>query len=217
MRPRKKTQQQPTDAMVLDRPFKRPRSMPFAAQIGAVASSTAPEKKNLDTSSTLTGAAASQFAPLNFLNGIARGASPNERIGRRIVLKSLLVRWQAPTSQAPFRLLVVYDHAPNAALALITDVLTADAINNPMNLVNNDRFMVLHDELVNQNSSGQQCVGKFYIKLGPKGVGLQCQWNGNATGTIADITTGAILFTACSASGGTVSIPFISRVRYTDL
>lgn len=210
---RKRPQQQVVTTTV-ERPFKQPRPS-FARQIGAVASSTAPEKKNFDLAGTLTGAGAGQWSPVTLINGIAQGNTANTRIGRRLTLTSMTVRW---TTTGAFsgtgRWMIIYDHAPNGALPLITDILTVDTVNGFMNLINNDRFMVIHDEYINNfNTAGAATMcGKWNYNRQP----LQNQWTNAATGTIADITTGAVYILACSPNVIT-GVVFGSRIRFTDM
>lgn len=191
------------------------RQPSFARQIGAVASPSAPEKKNIDTNNTLVGGATSTWSQVFLINPIPQGASSNQRIGRRCTLTSMLIRWNLSGASAGLaRLLVIYDHAPNGALPLITDILTLNLFNAPMNLINNDRFMVLHDEIaISPNAAAANTMaGKWNYKRQP----LQNQWTNAATGTIADITTGAVYFIAC-APGVIVGVDFVARVRFTDL
>lgn len=203
-------QQQVVTTTVEQRPFKRPRQQSFAKQIGAVAFTGAPEKKNVDGAGTLSGAGAGQWSPVTLVNGIAQGATANTRIGRRVTLTSMLVRWSLASNVPQVRFLVIYDHAPNGALPAIADILTSDNYLAPMNLINNDRFMVLHDENINQ-MGGAGMAGKWVYKRQP----LQMQYTNAATGVIADITTGAIYLLA--ANIGTASMVFSVRTRFTDL
>jgi len=212
--PRKRAQQVVTTTTT-ERPFKRPRQASFARQIGAVASDSAPEKKNIDISTAITAAGATQWTLPTLINGIAQGATANNRVGRRLVIKSVLVRFalQPGAAALTVRWMLIYDHAPNGALPAITDILTIDAFTAPMNLINNDRFMVIHDEVLNGMVAATQIGGKFYRRFTP---GMQNQWTNAATGTIADITTGAFYVLACSQVGSAV-MTFTSRIRFTDL
>lgn len=199
--------------MDIERPFKRSRS--FANQIGAVASINQPEKKNVDGGGpgTLTGAAANTWSPVTLVNGIAQGATANTRIGRRVTLVSFLMRWAVTNTAGSTRLMIVYDHAPNGALPAITDILTLDAFTGVNNLINNDRFMVLSDEIINLNVASAYMGGKTFIKR----QALQMQYTNAATGTIADITTGAVYIMACSIGGTAASVQYTFRTRFTDL
>jgi len=199
--------------MDIERPLKRSRS--FANQIGAVASVSAPEKKNVDGGGpgTLTGGAANTWSAVTLVNGITQGATANTRVGRRVTLISFLMRWAVSNTNSPTRIMIVYDHAPNGALPAITDILTFDGFTAVNNLINNDRFIVLHDEIVNLQSPSTIVGGKTFIKRQP----LQMQYTNAATGTIADITTGAVYIMACSISGVAANVQYTFRTRFTDL
>jgi len=213
----KKTQRKPKQQQVvtttIERPFKRPRTdFSMARQIGAVAQPMTPEKKNFDLSASIQGAAATTWSAVTLINGIAQGATANTRIGRRLTLKSVQYRASFALSVGPVRVLVVYDHAPNGALPAITDIVTVNDFQAPMNLINNDRFMVLHDNILHPAAVDVALGEKWFKKLNPN---LQNQWTNAATGTIADITTGAIYIATVSTTQ--VAMTFTTRVRFTDL
>lgn len=196
-------------ALTQQRPFKRPRT-DFAKQIGAVAVANAPEQKNVDVQA-VPASALGAWSAVTLLNGVAQGITANTRIGRRVTITKLLLRWHCHASSSSSRFMVVYDHAPNGALPLITDILTLDQINGVNNLVNNDRFMILHDEYVNYQASGLPVSGKWVYKGKP----LQMQFNG-ASGGISDIVVGAV-YVMCVGSSGTTTLNLVSRTRFTDL
>lgn len=199
----------PTVAIVPSKSFKRPRQ-DFAKQIGAVASSTAAEQKNVDGSASLVSALAA-WSAVTLVNGVAQGTTANTRIGRRLTITKVFLRWNCSATGAVSRFMVVYDHSPNGALPVITDILTLDQINGVNNLINNDRFMILHDEYVNYQASGLPVAGKWVYKGKP----LQMIYTNAATGGIADITVGSI-YVICVGTGAT-TLNFVSRVRYTDM
>lgn len=190
----------------------RPQSQTFARQIGAVASTTAPEKKNVDGSATITSAAATTWSAVTLVNGIAQGTTANTRIGRRVTISKLFVRWHVTSTASVARWMVVYDHAPNGSLPAITDILTVDSFIGVNNLINNDRFLILHDEIVNQQAASVPVGGKWIYK----GQALQQQYTNAATATIADITTGAIYIMVVGSAAST-ALGFTFRTRYTDM
>lgn len=194
----------------VERPFKRPRTS-FATQIGATGS-FAPEKKNVDGTPSLT-SVGTAWSALSLINSIAQGAGGTQRIARKVNMVSLLVRASLTTAATGnLRWMVVYDHAPQGALPAITDILVVDSINSPQNLNNNDRFMIIHDELINSNSGGTVIhVSKFFRKFNP---GLQSVWTNAATGTIADVTTGAVY--VCAVGTAAVTLNAYTRIRFTD-
>jgi len=202
--------------------FKRPRpALTMARQIGATAgNNVAPEKKNIDVSGTCASAAANTWSNLLFLNPIVQGTAIGQRVGRKVILKSLLVRWQATQGAVgSYRIMVVYDHSPNGALPVIGDILlNAGALgqNASNNLANNDRFLILRDfyprSTITDGQNGQS--DSFFVRF-PDG-GLQNVWTDAITGAIADCTTGAIYIMAVSWAG-TNNVILTSRIRYTDV
>lgn len=196
-------------------PFKKPRQS-IARQIGAVASSDAPERKDSTQVNTLTPVASGQWSNISFLTPIAQSVTPAGRIGRKVTLKSLTCRWNGSSLLTnPGRVMVVYDHAPNGALPVIGDILTGNGINDVNQLNNNDRFIILRDFYTNSAVPNGLAVAaeSFHIRF-PDG-GLQQQWTIAATGTIADINTGALYLLFCPVTGVGV-LSAVTRVRYTD-
>ena len=97
-------------------------------------------------------ASSSGFTASELLNGITTGATATTRIGRKINLKSLYLRYTvgltaSSTGGCQFRILVVYDKQTNGNTATITDILLSDEFKAPNNLSYRDRFVVLADEL----------------------------------------------------------------------
>lgn len=177
-----------------------------------------PEKKSLTLAGSIGMLGTGIWSELDFLNGIANGANFDQRVGRKIQLKSLFIRWNesstAPSSN-PLRILVVYDKAPEQALPTLLEVVTPNTFNAMNQLSNGDRFITLSDEIHQGIGSGSSTVlraGTIYKKLNLPSVYI------DASNTIADITTGAI-FIACIYPFGILGngIGYQSRVRYTDV
>lgn len=207
----------------------------MATQIGAVAGRrTTLERKDI----TVTGAptiatGTGTWSTVTLVNPSAYGAAAGQHVGRRTTLKSLTMRYTigiaAPTSAsvlAPLRILVFYDHDPSGVSPVITDVLSANSINALQNLDNSDRFIILKDIYVEEdsgfevtNASAFAYNKHFHLKLGG-GRGLECVFNAGSAGTIADIQTGAIFVAYCTTANtvavGGSRMDFISRVRFTD-
>lgn len=179
------------------------------------------ELKNVDTVDTAALGTAGTAVLRGLLNGIATGPNTNERIGRRVTMKSLWVRWNftmAPTSTgaSPFRILIVYDKQSNgAAQPAATSVVVTNDINGLKNLSNEKRFTTLMDEYVAPIGTGgpQSVIGQRFIKLSH-----EVEFGGIGAAA-ADITTGAVwlyiwqngsILTAGPASN------FQTRIRYCD-
>jgi len=191
------------------------RKFSMARQIGAAGGDSRPELKDVAGLQALTSAAATTWSPLSFIAGIATGTSAGQRVGRKTLLKSLLVRWNTSYASAnSARLMVVYDHSPNGVLPLITDILNINSLNGINNLDNSDRFIILKDFYLNtQIPDGQLFKAESFFLKWPEG--LQQVWTAAGTGTIADCTTGALYIMACG--GVAVTVNTTTRVRYTDV
>nr|QXP07689.1 MAG: putative capsid protein [Arizlama virus] len=171
------------------------------------------------------------------------GADFNNRIGRKITLKSVYIRgfggteW-ALTSGAPgltlsapsqlHRMMIVFDLQPNGAAPAVTDILVTSSPSSQLNLNNRDRFKIICDKTwtvgpVTQSAalpavhSGdpQQYVIKKYKKLN-----LEMIFNAGGAGTIADVNSGALYMVwVGSATSGTNTdgvATLSTRVRYSD-
>ena len=222
---------------------KRPKKMrktnpqrKFARKIGATANRSEVEQKQIDQTGNLAIAATSaSWSNVELLNGIGTGTLTSQRVGRKVVLKKCAIRWimdaASPLISSPFRILVVYDKAPNGVLPAITDILNANSINGHVNLNNSDRFMILKDfyptDVNGQgysmimasagNGSNGQC-GKFTLNFG---AGLQEQFL-LTNATIADISSGALYLAWCmtgrqTTNAGSYVLSYSSRVRFTDV
>lgn len=101
----------------------------------------------------------------DLLNGIQSGPDFNQRIGRRIHMKSIAFRGQirwvdkgaSNTAAGDFlRIMVIYDRQPNNNLPVLSDIiLSVDQIGNTsssaydgLNMNNSDRFLVLRDRII---------------------------------------------------------------------
>lgn len=155
-----------------------------------------------------------------FLNGIAVGSQPNERIGRKIKMVSLSLHWNAfvaPTSTqgGQVRIKAIYDRAPNGFTPSTTAILDADSFLAHNALANSERFVTLLDFVtppisVNEDFS---VSGKEYVKMA-----LDSQYGGSGF-TVGSINTGAIFINAVQT--GTIltaspSVKIRSRIRYLD-
>lgn len=180
------------------------------------------ELKFIDLSNTMTtNIGGSGFSALNLLNGVAPGTDATTRIGRKIRIKSLLIRWKAnlqPTSVggSPIRLMCVYDKQTNGAAPTAATILLADAFLSPNNLDNRDRFVTLFDIITDPLSvAGDVEIGGTLFKK----LDLETMFNSGTAGTVADITTGSIYLMAAQAGSVTTAAPtvvFRSRVRFED-
>lgn len=176
-----------------------------------------PELKGIDLNTTFSAPLTASFATPQLLNGIPNGSAGNERVGRRILMKS--IQWRAicgtgtPFSQ--HRIVVVYDKQPNATSFGLTDLFELNVFTAPLNLRNADRFVIVHDEITDSTqSSALNISAKRYSKCN-----LETLYTGTGS-TISNITSGALWMTVANNADPTVgassSVYVHTRVRYVD-
>lgn len=183
--------------------------------------SSGAEKKFVDTSATFAPtASAVTFTAGTLINGVATGTDASSRIGRKAVIKSILLRITTSlatgTKGGSFRILCVYDKQANATAPAITDILLADAFNSPNNLTYRDRFVTIFDQITEPVDAGgpNERAMTLYKKLN-----LETLWNSGTDALIGSIASGSIyIFVAQSGSIATnaPSVTIRARVRYTD-
>lgn len=242
--------------------FRKRRSMyPQKRGTYAKINRFSPELKSLDTINTYTpirmgdtgvgqtftwnGAATDIFTAftgtntggwLIVCNAPPTGTQLQERIGRKIQIKSILVNavWRLGSSIAEatipvaIRTMVVWDKNPNGVLPLASDILqTVLHVGNsyaqphsPNNLNNRDRFRVLYDyrSTLTPNGDSLKVIDK-YIKCEGSTV-----FNGGSGAGIGSVSTGALYVLHVSDAAQNVpqtasNLPFVThdiRVRYND-
>jgi len=187
--------------------------------------SSMPELKFVDAATSTTLATTGLFtSPVaaTLLNGLTPGSTATTRIGRKIVMKSLYLRYSlslaaTSTGGSPVRIIIFYDKQANATLPAITDLLEVSNFNSTNNLSNRDRFVVLCDH-VSEPVSVQNnftVTGSLYKKLS-----LETMFNTGAAGTIGDITSGSVFITFATAVGGIgvagAELNWRTRIRFDD-
>lgn len=216
--------------------FKAPRN--YAYQGVAASSAAAPlarvggrmpvaarstgELKDLTLTSTNRIPVNSAAFTTTLLNGCAQGTTAGTRIGRRITMKSLLIRWNialaATTAGAgAIRILVVYDAQANATAPAVTDILDTDNFVAGMNLSNNRRFKVLCDVILDQGVStagpGANC-GTRYVRGD-----WNTEFNTGSAGTIGDIQSGSVYMLTAQSGNLITAAPLstiFTRIRFQD-
>lgn len=184
--------------------------------------SSVKERKFVDVTQTgVTVAAGSvAFSTIYTLNGISPGDLPNNRDGRKCVMKSLLLRLVHSLSTAAgsgqLRVLVWYDRQPNGTAAAITDVLVADSHLSANNLYNSDRFVILIDQILEPIDDAQVTSRSVAIY---RKFNLETVFNGGSAGTVADINSGSI-HVGFAQSGTLITngtnVSFRSRLRFEE-
>lgn len=176
----------------------------------------------------LNGYAGNTTGSIALLNTVAQGVSVTQRVGKKIMMKSLQIRGLVTTeanttvSQAAF--MIVYDRRPTGALPAITEILDTVSPNSFLLDANSARFSIVHrwaDVNVGNNATLFTDKGAYnideYIKF-PKNK-RNVTYKAAATGAIADIDEGALYIVTCGGNiagvaDTTCSLGF--RLRYWD-
>lgn len=165
---------------------------------------------------------------VTLLNGVAAGTDFTDRIGRKIVMKSLYVSGilknvDSISGPALCRLLIVYDNQANGAAPVITDVIKTINGVAMINLNNRDRFRIVYDKkyaLGGLDNTATQAYstgsGQFHIKLFRK-LNLETLFSGT-TAAIGSFATGSLYMLTCSdqAAGAGGIFKLCTRVRFID-
>jgi len=180
-------------------------------------SGRSPELKNIDYSTSnlfTTGTQAWTITPINLMT---QGTGQNSHVGRKVTLKSILLRTTVDCTDMT-RLLIVYDKECNGAAATAADIFAVDRLPSPLNLDQSDRFIVLADVFpsavgnnqIPQNTTATPCY-EIYRKMS-----LPMLFNTITSATMSAVNCGAI-YICTNGEGGTVTDEITHvRVRYTD-
>lgn len=166
---------------------------------------------------------------VTLLNTVAQGAGVLQRVGKKIILKSLQCRGVIANNSTAagndVAYLIVYDKRPTGALPAVTDILVTANSNSFNNDANSGRFVVLKrfDDVLLGNAAAAasytDCMQKsadFYLDLGGKPTAFKAA----GTGAIGDIEQGALyLVTVGNSVAGTAaaSATLAFRTRFIDV
>lgn len=166
------------------------------------------------------------------INTLSQGSQISQRIGNKVVIKSLRVKGTILPSETAdstdygmVRVAVVYDKQTNgtapAATEIFASIDSAGAFTTqfqaPLKITNKKRFTVLRDEnfVINGINDSAHKID-WYIKRK-----MPVEYNSTATPpTVANITTGAIYLVVFCNGGTFTHVPQIQdfqiRMRYFD-
>lgn len=164
---------------------------------------------------------------VTLLATVAQGAGVTQRVGKKIMLKSLQCRGTMNARTAAvandIAFMIVYDKRPTGALPTITDILVtanSSAFNND---ANSGRFRILKrvdDVLIGNTTTpatGQEEKdASFYLDL----KGLPTVFKAAATGAIGDIEEGALYLVTVGDNAAGTSAAYLSagfRTRFIDV
>lgn len=203
------------------------------------------EMKCVDNTSTGATLAFTSAAPKALLNGSVPGNAIQNRLGRRIRMKSLRIQgminqYQAGTTPIDdfIHIYVVYDSQPNGATFATADLIqSCDAAGTTgtgtfsfINMSNSKRFKVIRHESMKIETTGAAANQPAQESTDFKKVqsidwwiplkDLDTQYNTGTAGTIADIQTGSLylmLFGASAAADSQYALTYNTRLRFVDL
>jgi len=189
------------------------RAVAAAKETGFV--DTASNTYNFDTTGSIV-----------LLNTVAQGPSVNQRVGKKILLKSLQMHGLALQNNAStindIAMLIVYDKRPVGALPAITDILNTANSSSFNNDANSGRFrilkrvdMTLTGNAVTPATGGEAMSADFYLNLRD----LPTTYKATGSGTIGDQEEGSLLLvTVGSQTAGTAAATLNAgfRCRFLD-
>jgi hypothetical protein len=198
----------------------------FAARYGARAAVSG-ETGYVDLA--LTAYAMDTTGTVTLLNTVGQGASVNQRVGKKIVMKGLQCRGYMNTGTTAnvndVALLIVYDKRPTGALPSITDILVSAHSNAMNNDANSGRFRILKrvDAVLMGNAGSAASYLDSMYKANDWWLDLKnlpVVYKAATTGAINDIEEGALyLVTVGNIAAGTAAANTSStfRLRFKDI
>lgn len=185
------------------------------------------EKKNIENNLDATGSTAeTAIAPIACLVITTQGAGATNRLGRRILVKSIFVRGRVycpsnMTGVGAMRIIIFQDKEPNGAVPTITQLLVTDHIVSLSNLGNSKRFKILAEigtpnGCMMSSDTDEGFLFERYIKCN-----IPVVYNDvNTSGTALDVLTNGIYAAIYLGCGGVLSNPPLlscrCRVRFVD-
>lgn len=185
------------------------------------------ELKVID-SGTVAIAAATTAGALFLVNGVSTGTDYTNRIGRKILMRSILFRCLIEPNSSfsqntgdVIRLMLVYDTQSNSATPNVTDILNSANYLEPSNLNNRDRFLILMDKFYAVNPSTYTAgaltngnpvnlVCKKYKKIYKETV-----FSGTGA-TSASIQSGALYLLVINQTNQVTNYSWNCRIRFED-
>jgi len=187
------------------------------------------ELKFLDTTDTKSSVNASGTIKESSLVNVVAGTGESQRVGRKITIKSIHMRYIAQLSNTSnpsgtddgLRVIVYWDKQCNGATAAVTDILETAEYLSFNNLSNKNRFSILMDKTVDISATagaydgtndqfGQKAVTRSFHKK----VNIPVEYS-STTGGLTEIRSNNIGLLAISDAGA-INMGYTCRVRFSD-
>jgi len=170
---------------------------------------------------------------VTLLNTVAQGASVNQRVGKKIVMKGIQCRGSVYGLSAAIvndvAYMIVYDKRPTGALPTITDILVSASAVSMNNDANSGRFRILKriDEVLIGNTSLTGAVANALTEGTMRSAdwwldlkSLPVVYKAAGTGAIGDIEEGALYLVTIGTNAAGTSAAALNaqfRTRFVDV
>lgn len=192
-----------------------PAARPYFPRPGA-------EWKYIDTADAY---AVNTGGTLTLINGLSLGNTATTRIGQKVLLQSLEVKFRnavvATTGlDQTHRIMIVLDRQCNGAALTLAEVINPTNTEGLRNLASRRRFKILQDIRFDLNAateSGSSYSNKVYMRFKRP---IMVEYNAGNAGTVADISSGSIymIHLGSNVAGNTAGTSaVVTRLRYTDI
>lgn len=153
------------------------------------------------------------------LNLISQGTAVTQRVGKKIIWKSMQCRGLISTGSGVSKcaILIVYDKRPTGSLPNVTDVLNTSTASSFNNDANSGRFKILKriDFKLNGGvgNDTNDFLADFYLNLRD----LPVEFGAAGTGGVGDVELGSLYVITTGDGAGPTSQALSFRVRYLDV
>ncbi len=185
-----------------------------------------PELKFFDTINTGTALALTGVITNASLNIVPQGTLENNRVGRKIIIKRIgirfLLQFNSSTTETAevVRVIVVHDKQTNKTAFGITDVLESASEGAFNNLANKQRFTILMDRYESINKTvdvGTNINEHTQAWSWFKTVNIPIEYdNSVTTGAVSSQTSGNIAVFGITLNSTTVNLAYTARIRFYD-
>lgn len=172
-----------------------------------------PELKDIDTGPQ--NSAFNTTGVVTQINPLAQGVDINNRIGNKVVFKSIYIRGAISAGATPtagaIRTVVVYDKQSNGTAPTMAQMFTATDMTAFNNLQFRDRFVVLKDDTDYIEAAGRSVI--------PYSAYIRCNLEGLFNSGSSTPQTGSIVVCTFGSNAAGVTAPimaYTARVRFVD-
>lgn len=167
------------------------------------------------------------------INDVAQGVTESTRVGRKMVIRKIHARYTwnsqpavtAGNSDNQVRVIMGVDKQANGDAPVLLDILETNAWNAYYNLANSNRFIILHDHMLNFQATGatddemggdQKFMGKQIYKTFHKNCNIPIEYDG-VSGDLGTIKSNNIwIFALTRFDLPVMGVSVKVRIRFAD-